>query len=525
MVDKNFLEAVNRLNRLDNVIVPREARQSAVAVHDRLTWVTFNDVRPVDGDGKAAQEPAQPVSVIQLDGDVSRDQAPSYAPTEFAEASDRLMSGGHIVLPREARQSAVVVHDRQTWATINDVRPVGGEGNATQEPAQPISMTQRGADASRDKAPSYALAEAPNQPVNRGLRLALAAFEAQITNDGFQTAQERDGPNASFIVNGPSLLTSQDYVRHLEEVIEKLSNDVAAVRKLVPPWRNLNHETLLSYPSSNRLELRALELELEALQLQQEMDRAQQAHLRPPGRLPASWPSVIEAQQRFSGDRAFTAENLVEFAEVDPAWAARPPAWLRDRALSDRLPAWLDHHVRLALQTRDYASIYRSQQRSGLGFFFRLQFVIVPVLAVAFYVSNSQWIHFGQQPAFSTPASASRPPIVPTAPTAQPLAESVASAQVVAAVPRASAPQPITLTRDEIELIRSYIKMAPAPPEALPTISVGAVLPTAKLLPIPKPISDKVPALLDAKFTTDKNNAIIIVRADNNQVDLVIPPR
>jgi len=67
--------------------------------------------------------------------------------------------------------------------------------------------------------------------------------------------------------------------------------------------------------------------------------------------------------------------------------------------------------------------------------------------------------------------------------------------------------------------------MAPAPPDALPTISVGDVLPSAGLLPIPKPISDKVPALLDAKFTTDKNNAIIIVRADNNRVDLVILPR
>jgi len=84
---------------------------------------------------------------------------------------------------------------------------------------------------------------------------------------------------------------------------------------------------------------------------------------------------------------------------------------------------------------------------------------------------------------------------------------------------------PLELSREEIQLMRDYIKMPPAPPGAAATIAIGAVVPDAILLPLPQQISDKFPRLIGARFATDRNGAIVIVRRGSRLADTVIAPQ
>ncbi|HSQ19704.1 MAG TPA: hypothetical protein VLR92_04945 [Blastocatellia bacterium] len=81
---------------------------------------------------------------------------------------------------------------------------------------------------------------------------------------------------------------------------------------------------------------------------------------------------------------------------------------------------------------------------------------------------------------------------------------------------------PLLLSREEIQLIRDYIKPAPVAGSAAAPISVGDRVP-APTIPIPSPVTEKVPKLLGARFAI-KNGAIIIVRKDSRQADAVIGP-
>ena len=72
--------------------------------------------------------------------------------------------------------------------------------------------------------------------------------------------------------------------------------------------------------------------------------------------------------------------------------------------------------------------------------------------------------------------------------------------------------------------MRDYIKVPPAPPGTAPTIKIGAVVPPAALVPLPQQIGEKVPKLIDARFTTDRNGAIVIVRSGSRHADAVINP-
>ena len=83
---------------------------------------------------------------------------------------------------------------------------------------------------------------------------------------------------------------------------------------------------------------------------------------------------------------------------------------------------------------------------------------------------------------------------------------------------------PLELSREETQLVRDYIKVPPAPPGAAATIALGAMVPEAMLAPLPQQISEKFPRLLGARFTTDRNGAIIIVRRGSRSADAVIMP-
>lgn len=82
----------------------------------------------------------------------------------------------------------------------------------------------------------------------------------------------------------------------------------------------------------------------------------------------------------------------------------------------------------------------------------------------------------------------------------------------------------LELSREEIQLLRDYIKVPPAPPGVTSTITVGAAVATGMLMPLPSQITDKVPRLTGASFMTDRNGAIVIVRRGSRQADAVINP-
>jgi hypothetical protein len=80
----------------------------------------------------------------------------------------------------------------------------------------------------------------------------------------------------------------------------------------------------------------------------------------------------------------------------------------------------------------------------------------------------------------------------------------------------------LALTHDEVKLIRDFIKVPPPPVGAAQSINVGDLLPDAALTPLPDPIMKKVPKLVGARFTVDRNSAIVVVAPATNRADVVI---
>ncbi|MHC2816884.1 biopolymer transport protein ExbB/TolQ [Bradyrhizobium huanghuaihaiense] len=80
---------------------------------------------------------------------------------------------------------------------------------------------------------------------------------------------------------------------------------------------------------------------------------------------------------------------------------------------------------------------------------------------------------------------------------------------------------PLTLSREEIQLIRDYIKPAPAVGSTAAP-AVGDPLGGATI-PFPSPVTEKIPKLVGARFAI-RNGAIIIVRRDSRQIDAVLGP-
>ena len=88
---------------------------------------------------------------------------------------------------------------------------------------------------------------------------------------------------------------------------------------------------------------------------------------------------------------------------------------------------------------------------------------------------------------------------------------------MVGPVPVQSATIPLSLTQEEASLVRNFIKLPPA------AIGIGDLVPEARLMPLPEVISEKVPKLRGARFTTDRNQAIVIV-GNKNRAEAIIGP-
>ena len=80
---------------------------------------------------------------------------------------------------------------------------------------------------------------------------------------------------------------------------------------------------------------------------------------------------------------------------------------------------------------------------------------------------------------------------------------------------------PLNLSREEIQLIREYIKLAPSAGTAGPAINVGDSVGGATI-PLPSPVTEKIPKLLGARFTT-RDGAIIVIKRNSHQADAVLP--
>jgi hypothetical protein len=104
-------------------------------------------------------------------------------------------------------------------------------------------------------------------------------------------------------------------------------------------------------------------------------------------------------------------------------------------------------------------------------------------------------------------------------PTAAPRARDGATSKGLA-----PAQPPLELTREEVQLVRDYIKLPPPAPGATPAIALGSPVPEQTLLPLPPQIGEKALRLLGARFTTDRNGAIVIVRPGSRRADAIISP-
>ncbi|MGY3477683.1 hypothetical protein [Bradyrhizobium ottawaense] len=81
---------------------------------------------------------------------------------------------------------------------------------------------------------------------------------------------------------------------------------------------------------------------------------------------------------------------------------------------------------------------------------------------------------------------------------------------------------PLILSREEIQLIRDYIKPVPVAGPATETIKVGDPV-AGETVPFPSPITEKVRKLLGARFTV-RNGLVVIIRSGSRHADAVIGP-
>jgi hypothetical protein len=81
---------------------------------------------------------------------------------------------------------------------------------------------------------------------------------------------------------------------------------------------------------------------------------------------------------------------------------------------------------------------------------------------------------------------------------------------------------PLTFSREEVQLIREYIKPAPYAGPPAPAVVVGDPI-TGGTIPFPSPITEKVPKLIGARFAI-RDGVIIISAKNSRQIDAALAP-
>ena len=84
---------------------------------------------------------------------------------------------------------------------------------------------------------------------------------------------------------------------------------------------------------------------------------------------------------------------------------------------------------------------------------------------------------------------------------------------------------PISLSNDDIKLIRASIKVLPSQPGAQPKVQLGQEVSVISTVPVPGSVVGQIPKLRGARFLVDDNGAIVIVAEGSNHADVVIEPQ
>ncbi|WP_375783758.1 hypothetical protein ACE10Z_28680 [Bradyrhizobium sp. Pha-3] len=80
----------------------------------------------------------------------------------------------------------------------------------------------------------------------------------------------------------------------------------------------------------------------------------------------------------------------------------------------------------------------------------------------------------------------------------------------------------LNLSREEIQMIKEYIKAAPSAGGGGPPINIGDPI-TGGMIPLPSPLTEKAPRLIGARFAI-RNGVIIISARSSRRVDAVLMP-
>jgi len=83
----------------------------------------------------------------------------------------------------------------------------------------------------------------------------------------------------------------------------------------------------------------------------------------------------------------------------------------------------------------------------------------------------------------------------------------------------------ISLSNDDIKLIRASIKVLPSQLGAQPKVQVGQEVSAISTVPVPGSVVGQIPKLRGARFLVDDNGAIVIVAEGSNRADVVIEPQ
>ena len=84
---------------------------------------------------------------------------------------------------------------------------------------------------------------------------------------------------------------------------------------------------------------------------------------------------------------------------------------------------------------------------------------------------------------------------------------------------------PISLSNDDIKLIRASIKVLPSQPGAQPKVQLDQEVSVISTVPVPGSVVGQIPKLRGARFLVDDNGAIVIVAEGSNHADVVIEPQ
>ncbi|TWC07565.1 hypothetical protein FBZ93_101858 [Bradyrhizobium macuxiense] len=236
-----------------------------------------------------------------------------------------------------------------------------------------------------------------------------------------------------------------------------------------------------------------------------------------------------------NASRSTAAPDLPARAPIvpEPAFGSIHPADRNDARLS-QLAGWLGARMPKLRRARKRRSAddgrdRRSESRGGMT---GLAVACLSLISVVACVAAA--IALGQISTLKSDNAALRRELVPLRDRLAKLEQDAAKreaaeqnaaqdkAEAEKAADAASEQAALNLSREEIQLIREYIKAAPSAGAGAPAVNVGDPI-TGGMIPLPSALTQKVPRLVGARFAT-RSGTIIISTRNSRRVDAVLMP-